>query len=265
MQIPQAQRPASLRFRFFRSVGALILREMTTTYGRTPGGYLWAILEPVAGIAVLSIAFSYFMRSPGLGTNFPYFYASGYLIFGLFNSTSRKMAGAIRFSRSLLEYPAVNFVDALVARLVLNMLNTLLVMAVVFGGIVIIYGLNPILRWPDIFLALAMVSALGIGIGMVNCYLATILPLWDQVWSIVTRPLFLVSGVFFLPESLPAHIRDVMMWNPLAHCISQFRKGLFVTYDAAYAVPLYPLGLGLGLTLLGLLLLWRYYSELIER
>ena len=27
---------------------------MGTTYGRSPGGYLWAILEPVAGIALLS-------------------------------------------------------------------------------------------------------------------------------------------------------------------------------------------------------------------
>ena len=33
-----------------RAVAALVLREMSTRYGRTPGGYLWAILEPLGMI-----------------------------------------------------------------------------------------------------------------------------------------------------------------------------------------------------------------------
>ena len=40
-----------------RAIGALILREMSSSYGRSPGAYVWAILEPVAGIALLSLVF----------------------------------------------------------------------------------------------------------------------------------------------------------------------------------------------------------------
>lgn len=44
-------RPVSKQMPFatFRTVMAMVLREMTATYGRTPGGYIWAIIEPVGG------------------------------------------------------------------------------------------------------------------------------------------------------------------------------------------------------------------------
>ena len=67
-----------------RAIGALVLREMATTFGRSPGGWLWAVAEPVAVIALLSFAFSLAFRSPSLGTSFPLFYATGYLPFLLF-------------------------------------------------------------------------------------------------------------------------------------------------------------------------------------
>ena len=48
-----------------RIVMALMLREMATTYGRSAGGYLWAILEPILGIALLSVIFSLALARPG--------------------------------------------------------------------------------------------------------------------------------------------------------------------------------------------------------
>ena len=57
---------------------ALIIREMATTYGTSPGGYLWALLEPVAGIALLTFVFTLALDTPPLGQNFAFFYASGY-------------------------------------------------------------------------------------------------------------------------------------------------------------------------------------------
>ena len=41
-----------------QTVIALMLREMSATYGRSSLGYLWAILEPVAGIFLLTFVFS---------------------------------------------------------------------------------------------------------------------------------------------------------------------------------------------------------------
>ena len=66
-------------FRFVRTILALILREMSTTYGRSAGGYIWAVLEPAAGIALLAFAFSLALRAPSLGTNFALFCYNTYL------------------------------------------------------------------------------------------------------------------------------------------------------------------------------------------
>jgi len=263
LQIPAAQRPAGLRFRFFRSFSALILREMTTTYGRSPGGYLWAILEPVAGLALLSVVFSYIVRAPSLGTNFMYFFAGGLLPFGLYMSVSNATAGAVRFSRALLEYPAVSFIDAVLARFVLNAMTQLLVMLLVLSGIILAYDLNPILHWPSIFLTLAMTLALAFGVGVMNCYLITSYPLWERAWAVLNRPLFIISGIMFTPENLSGQMRDLMLINPLMHITSEMRKGLFSTYDAVYVNPLYVFSIALVLSVLGLLFLGRYHKDIV--
>ena len=96
---PSAKLPERRRFATLRVVMALILREMSTTYGRSPGGYVWAIIEPVAGIAILSLVFVYLFRTPPLGTNFPLFMATGFLPLGLYAGLTSKVGMSIPFSR----------------------------------------------------------------------------------------------------------------------------------------------------------------------
>ena len=44
-----------------RTVVALMLREIATTYGRSPGGYVWALADPILGIALLTLVFQHAM------------------------------------------------------------------------------------------------------------------------------------------------------------------------------------------------------------
>jgi len=262
--LPPLQRRAT-RCRVFRSVGALVLREMTTTYGRSPGGYVWAILEPVGGIAVMSIVFSLVLRSPPLGTSFVLFYALGILTFGLYGSIMGVTSAAIQYSRALLAYPAVTFMDALIARILLNLLTHLIVMVIVLGAIILYYELNVMIDWDAVMLAIGMVVTMGIGVGSVNCFLNNRFPVWKMVWGIITKPLFLISGVLFIPENVPAAARHILMYNPLIHATSEIRKGFYPTYDAIHVVPFYPYAVALVLTLFGFLLLLRYHKEIILR
>ncbi len=41
-----------------RVLAALIIRETSARFGRSWGGYIWAIAEPTGGIVLLSVAFS---------------------------------------------------------------------------------------------------------------------------------------------------------------------------------------------------------------
>lgn len=252
------------RFRFFRSFSALVLREMEATYGRSPGGYLWAVAEPLAAIAVMSVIFALVLRAPGLGTNFPYFYATGFLPFAMYLHVSQHVATSIRFSRQLLEYPAVTFLDALLARFALNALTHLLVFALTMGGIIFAYDIRPILDWPAILLALSMGLALALAVGVVNCLLFSLFQVWERVWAVFNRPMFVLSCILFLPETVPQPYRDWLMWNPLAHVTAQMRRGFYATYDAPLVQPLYVFGVALGLSVPGLLLLQRHHKFILS-
>ena len=111
---------------------------------------------------------------------------------------------------------------------------------------------------------LAVVGAatlLGAGAGACNAVLFVVWPLWQRVFGILGRPLFLISGVFFLPESMPWEVQQALGWNPLTHLISALRDGIYPVYHASHESLGYPAGLGLGLLLLGLLLLRRHRRE----
>ena len=238
---------------------------MVTTYGRSPGGWLWAVVEPVAAIALLAFAFSLAFRAPSLGVSFPLFYATGYLPYMLFHDVSSRTAAAIRFNRPLMNFGAITWVDVLAARFALNTLTHLAVGTLVIGVLLLVFETRGSPEPGAIALAVAMAVALAAGVGTVNAFLFLAFPAWERLWLIVTRPLFIISGVFFLFEDVPADLRDILWFNPLFHVTGQMRVGLYPTYDADYVSAAYTLGLGTGLLALGLLLMARHADRLIHK
>ncbi|MFO6464968.1 ABC transporter permease [Jannaschia sp. KMU-145] len=248
-----------------RTIGALILREMTTSYGRSPGGYLWAVIEPVAAIAVLTGLFALAFQAPRLGTNFPIFYATGVIPFLMFTDLAGKTAAALTFSKALLAYPSVTFADAIIARFALNLATQVMVAAIVLAGILWAFDTRTAPDLGLIVLALAMVAVCALGVGVVNCLLFTLLPVWQRVWSIATRPLFLLSGVLFVFDDVPAPYDDWLWWNPLIHAVGVMRRAFYFNYAGEYVSVAYVVGLGMGLTVTGLLFLRRYHRVLLNR
>lgn len=250
MQKARLPKPAA-----WRPIMALMLREMAATYGRSPGGWLWAIAEPVAAIALLAAIFQMAFDAPPLGRSFILFYATGYLPFMLFTDVSMKVANALRFSRQLLAYPVVAPLDALLARLALNLATHLVVFGLVLAIIGAMTETGALYDPPKLLAALGLTALLAFGVGCLNCVLFHRVPLWERAWQIVTRPLFLISGVFFLVEDIPADYREVALWNPLLHLTSLSRDGTYLTYDAPDASAFYVAVTGLvcmGLGLMGL-------------
>lgn len=242
-----------------------MLREMATTYGRSPGGYLWAILEPIGAIALLTIIFSLGFRDPPLGVSFPIFYATGMVPFLAFMDISGKTAQSLTFSKSLLTYPSVTFADALLGRFILNLMTQILVAYIVFVGIVLMFDTRTLIHLPSIALGLSMAAFLGLGAGTLNCFLFTMFPVWPRVWSVLTRPLFLVSCTIFLFDTIPQPFRDYLWFNPLVHAVGVTRRGFYPTYDAAYVSLTYVFGLGLLLMVIGMVFLRRYHRDLLYK
>jgi capsular polysaccharide transport system permease protein len=175
------------------------------------------------------------------------------------------VAQSLSYSRPLLAYPSVTFVDAILARFTLNFLTELMVAYIVFTGIILLFDTRVILDFPSLGLAMALTGALALGIGMLNCFLMTAFPLWQQAWSILMRPMFILSGTMFIYDTIPEPARDWFWYNPLIHVIGLTRRGIYASYDAPYASPLYVLGVAGVCGLMGLLLLRRYHRLILQR
>lgn len=261
------RRPALNRRRWqgLRTILALILREMSTTYGRSPGGYIWAVAQPLGMIVVLAFAFAMMLRSPSLGTSFIVFYASGFLPFDLYRQVYGAVAATIRFSKPLLQYPIVSWVDAVLARFLLNMLTAVTVTCLLLSVLLLVTDVNVIIDLPPMVRAMILAALLGLGIGTLNCVLTGLFPVYANAWSIATRPLFLASGIIYIYEDLPAMAANILWYNPLIHITGLMRTGLYPAYAPQYISETYVLIWGLVPLVFGLILLGRYYRDILNR
>lgn len=265
--LPPAALPKRVQTRPFatpRTIFALILREMSTRYGQSPGGYLWAVLEPLGAILLLAFGFSLLTHHPALGTSFMLFYATGYLPFSLYQSVLNTVSRSLAFSRPLLMYPAVTWMDALIARAILNILTGVMVTYLLLTGIFAFSETHAVLNIGPILLATTMAALLGIGVGSMNCLLIGVFPAWETIWSIISRPLFLASGILILYEHLPRTAQSILWYNPLLHITGEMRRGFYPMYAPDYVSPSFVILLSLGLIAFSFVLLQRYHSGILN-
>ncbi|SDX47028.1 capsular polysaccharide transport system permease protein [Tritonibacter mobilis] len=239
-------------FQTARVVAALLMREMATTFGRSSLGYVWAVLEPIGIIVVFTLAFSIIFKQPPLGDSFPLFYATGYIPFSIYNSTQSKISSCITQNKALLFYPAVTHTDVVLGRFTLIALTELTVALIVFSGLSIYSKVSFVASFPHIFMALSLAMILGGAVGLMNATLFEILPSWRSIWKILTRPMFFISAVFYLFDSLPNSFQTVLWWNPLIHIIGSLRVGFYPEYEGAYISWIYVILLSLVLMTIGL-------------
>lgn len=262
---PATKTGVARRFTSLRAIGALTLREMATRYGNSPGGFIWALLEPLGMIVIMAVAFSIMLRTPPLGNSFIMFYATGYLPFLAFTLLMGVTASAIQFSRPLLQYPAVSWLDAVAARVFLNTLTSTLVTTLLLSGLIIITQTRVILDFPPIVEAMTMAFLIGTGVGMLNCILFGLFPLWQRIWGIVTRPLLLASGVIFLYDDLPQTAQNILWYNPLIHLTGLMRTGFYPTYRPDYINITYVAICAVVPLFLGIVLMSRYHHDILNK
>lgn len=242
-----------------------MLREMSTRYGRTPGGYIWALLEPVGWIVIMAVAFSLLMRNPPLGSSFVLFFAAGFVAFDMYNQIQGNVGRALRFSKALLAYPAVTWLDAILARLILNVLTASMVAYILLTAILYITETRTVLDIRPMVEAMFMAALLGLGVGTLNCVLMGFYPIWDRIWGVVTRPLFIASGIIFLYDDMPPMAKEILWYNPLIHITGMMRTGFYPMYNPQYISKAYVIYVSLILLILGLILLRRYHRDILNQ
>jgi len=221
------------------------------------------VLEPVGAVIVISIALSFLIRVPPLGNSFLLFYATGYLPFYLYTTLQQHVSLSLNYSKQLLMYPAVSWIDAVLARFFLNFLTCLGVVAIATAGIYSFTETNTFINLVPILTSLSLMALLGLGLGTLNAALFGLFPAWLQVWSILNRPLLVAAGVFFIVEDLPQNAQDILWWTPWIHGTTLFREGMYPTYQPEFSSVAVMLAWSLIPLFFGLLLLRRFHQTIL--
>jgi capsular polysaccharide transport system permease protein len=234
-----------------RVVGALLLREMQTRFGRENLGFLWLFAEPL----LLALAIGGIKRAASFddGTGLPPEITAiiGYVPFFLFRAIVNRSSNAIHSNLTLMFHRQVTMLDTMVAR---NLLETGACGAVIvvlllgighFTGVwpgdplLMIAGFLAILGWSN---GLALLVAAG-------CARHEWLERFIHPITYVMMPL---SGAFFSVQSLNTEIQRIVLWNPQVHMHEVIREGMFTTLIVSHYDWLYIIGAVLIVNLLGL-------------
>jgi capsular polysaccharide transport system permease protein len=234
-------------------VRAVVLREVRTRFGTDNLGYLWALVGPAAMILMFAAIFAA-GGSSAPTTDVVSFLATGVLTFFFFRNVATRCAAAIDGNKALLFYPQVRPFDLIVARSQLEVVTVAVVFIVLMGGNALwrqqLQVENPL----GVVLGLGLAAGLGVSLGLVLCGISAFYSWVDRLTGLLLRPLMWTSGVFYSVNDFPPAIRDMLLLNPVLHCVELTRDSWFPEYTSRYANPVYPLFWVVGLMFLGLVL-----------
>jgi capsular polysaccharide transport system permease protein len=256
--------PRTRRFKSFRVISALMLRELESSETRTSFGFLWTFIDPIATIALMTVVFGIISRTPPIGTSFPLYYMTGIIPFGIWRGLASKTAKSLKFSSNLLNFPSVKPIDAIVARFLLNFFIEIIVFICLAFFIITAWSLKPNIDPLLIIESLTLAAVLGLGFGCFNSVLFLILPTYDNIWSIFSRPILLASGVLVPISSLPEPYQTLLWWNPMAHPVEIMRAGFYSEAPAVHSSPLYVILISLVTFTIGMILLHRQVRDAME-
>jgi capsular polysaccharide transport system permease protein len=233
-------------------IGALIMRELHTRFGRENIGYLWIFAEPLllaAAVALLHAG----QHLPISGSIRPIPFAiAGYSLFILFRSTVSRAETLLEANRPLLHHRQVTLFDMLAARALLETASIAAVLVILLVGSWILgYADEP----ADIIAILTSILLMGwfsFAVSMLICALSHESPL---IGRLVHPMLYLsmpLSGAFYTMGWLPDAWRVMAQWIPTVPIFELMRTGMFNGYSDQYAEIGYTVGWAAALTLAGL-------------
>ncbi len=241
----------------WRVISAIMLREARTRYGSSNLGYAWALVDPAIQLLVWIAMFSLIGRSAPVATPLPAFLLSGLLPFFFWRGAFSRSANAVRSNLSLVQYPQVMPSDVIIGRLLLEGATALVVFVIIAMFLDLIVEIPFGLYFDDpVQLTLALVCFLyfSAGTAFFSSGLGRILPIWNNIQAYITRPLYILSGIFFTLEQLPTTIRGYMAYNPIAHGLEWIRSAAFESFDSGAYSPSYILWSGSIMLLIGLVI-----------
>jgi capsular polysaccharide transport system permease protein len=214
-----------------RVIVALVLRETKTRFGTRRTGYIWALIEPIAYVVIYLSLRDALRSAVPFGENLVLFTLTGVLTFRLYWSISSRAMHSINNNKPLLAYPPVKPNDVIAARIILETLTMYVVIMLFFLFIALQSGITVIVNHDNFFASILAVTLLASGVGTFNAVVSVLIQSWDRIFRMLSIPLFMSSGIFYVPKNMPLAMQKIIVWNPVLHCVEWMRTGVYLSYD----------------------------------
>lgn len=236
-----------------RVIGALIMREVHTRYGRDNIGFLWVLGEP------LMFAFGV----EGMWTllncqehNIPLvpFLLTGYLPLLMWRHVNNRALPCIAANRGLLFHSQVTILDLFLARFILEIAGVLLAFIFAYLLFYIIGVMEPPKYIWSIYCGWFLMIWFSLGTGLILGPLAELSDVVEKVYHPASYLMLPICGTFYLVEWLPYQYRSWALYIPMVNAIELIRGGYFGDWIYTYSNIPFACAFCAAETLIGLLL-----------
>lgn len=245
-----------------RVIGALILRELSTRFGRENLGFLWLFVEP----ALLggTIGLMHHVSGHGLpgGIDVLSFWVLGYIPFYLFRAVVNRAPSAIVSNQSLLFHRRITILDIMLSRNLLDgaaVLGAMAVFVLILGAATGSWPVEP----AKLVLGMALMLGIAHGLSLLLAAGSVYTDMFDRLTHLATYLTMPLLGSFYMVFWLPTELQEIALWIPTVHCFELVRDGQFGTaVPTHYDIP-FVLGAVALLNLFGLAALRKARRDLV--
>lgn len=246
-----------------RVIGALLMREVLTRFGRHNIGFLWMFVEPMMFTLGVTALWSYTKELHGSSLPIVAFALTGYSTVLLWRNMPARCIGAIQPNLSLLYHRHVKVIDILIARLLLEGGGATMSFAMLSLVFISIGMLEPPENILQVMAGWLMLAWFGVALALVIAALAELSEMVEKLWHPISYLLFPLSGAAFLVDALPKAAQNAVLYLPMVNACEFVREGFFGSkihahYDMGYMIIVNAL-----LTLSALMMLQRVSREVI--
>ena len=237
-----------------RVIGALLLREVITRYGRHGIGVLWIFLEPM--LFTLGITAIWYAIKLHAVSNLPIveFAVTGYASLLLWRNATNRCVKALEPNLGLMYHRYVRFNDILITRCLLEFVGgtasfVLIIVVFFFLGAVRLPA-DPLYMVFGWLLLCWSGLALSFIVGALSSFNETV----ERVWHVVNYLALPTTGALFLVDWLPKHLQELVLWIPMVHGVEMVRHGYWGGTVVTHEAPFFMMASNLVLMLIGLAL-----------
>lgn len=232
-------------------IGAVIMRELHTRYGRDNIGYLWLIGEPLMLGSIISSLHGTGGHEGGI--NPVAFTVTGYCNFIMFRGIVNRSEGSIHANAPLLYHRMVTVLDITLGRALLEAAGTISAFTILMSVCIALGYVGFPERPLYLFIGIGFLFWFSVSISMIITGGTHEKPFSERMVHPFTYFMIPLSGAFYMAEWMPATYRYYLLLNPLPHIFEIIRYGVFRSATLEYVDFGYVTAFTAILTLFGLL------------